>query len=143
MAANTDPGPALIRLADTDRTIPAPDEDVRGRKVIDKHGDELGKITDLLVDDDATHVRLLVIEDGGILGIGAKESYLPVEAITEIQPDEVFVDTDVRTVAGAPQYDPAIDVKAKYYERVYGHYGYKPSWTDVPSNGTPYRNPGI
>lgn len=120
--------PSLLRLSDTDRTIANSAEDVRGRKVIDSGGEQLGKITDLLIDDTASHVRFLVVEHGGILGIGASQSFIPVETITEYNDDEVYVGTDLQTVAGAPEYDPQIAMPQSFYENTYGYYGYSPFW---------------
>lgn len=122
------PNPTLLPISDTDRTIPNTAEDVRGRKVIDTDGEDLGKVSDLLVDDTASHVRFLVVEHGGILGIGASRSYLPVEMITSYSDKEVFVNTDRRAVAGAPNYDPEIGPPEQFYENTYGYYGYPPFW---------------
>ncbi len=140
-AAESPNRPTLIKLGDTDRNIADPDEDVRGRVVIDVNGEELGKVADLLVDDTASHVRFFLVEHGGILGIGATETFIPVDAITEITPDSVWVDRDMRTVAGAPQYDPEIGTEAEFYKDVYGYYGVAPFWTPgympppLPHNG--------
>lgn len=135
--------PTMIRLSDTDRTIPNPDEDIRGRKVVDRDGERLGKVSDLLIDDSAMRARFLIVEHGGILGIGATQSFIPVEAVTSIDTDDVQVNTDVQTVAGAPVYDPEITVHPEYYEQVYGYYGVTPYWTvDTDSRESPgYQSP--
>lgn len=126
--------PTMIRLSDTDRTIPDPDEDIRGRKVVDRGGEQLGKVVDLLVDDDAMRARFLVVEHGGILGIGSTQSFIPVESVAGIDGDEVRVNTDADAVAGAPGYDPQIAIHPKYYEDVYGYYGVTPYWTVGPDS---------
>jgi len=126
--------PTMIRLSDTDRTIPDPDEDIRGRKVVDRDGEQLGKVVDLLVDDDALRARFLVVEHGGILGIGSTQSFIPVESVAGIDGDEVRVSTDADAVAGAPGYDPQIAIHPKYYEDVYGYYGVTPYWTVGPDS---------
>lgn len=133
--ADAELGPALLRLTETDRTIPNPDEDVRGRKVTDSDGEELGKIGDLLVDDTARQVRFLVVQHGGILGIGASEVFIPVDAITDITDDEVFVDTSREKISNAPQYDPEIGTETDFYQDVYGYYGVTPFW--APGYTTP------
>lgn len=135
------PGPTMIRLGDTDRTIPDPHDDVRGRKVVDRNGEKLGKVADLLVDDDALSALFLVVEHGGILGIGATQSFIPVEAVTNVTEDEVSVDTDLRTVAAAPVYDPEIAVAPKYYEDVYGYYGVSPRGMGGPETDDPRERP--
>jgi sporulation protein YlmC with PRC-barrel domain len=124
----------MIKLGDTDRTIPNPDEDIRGRKVVDRNGEQLGKVTDLLIDDAAMRARFLIVEHGGILGIGATQSFIPVEAVTSIEEEGVQVATDLQTVAGAPVYDPEIALEPQYYENVYGYYGVTPYWTVGPDS---------
>jgi sporulation protein YlmC with PRC-barrel domain len=124
----------MIKLGDTDRTIPNPDEDIRGRKVVDRNGEQLGKVTALLIDDAAMRARFLIVEHGGILGIGATQSFIPVEAVTSIEEEDVQVATDVQTVAGAPVYDPEIALEPQYYENVYGYYGVTPYWTVGPDS---------
>lgn len=131
------PNPALMRISDSTQTIPNPAEDVRGRKVIDAQGEKLGKVTDLLIDDTANHVRFLLVEHGGILGMGATQSFIPVETITEYTDDDVYVNTDRQTVAGAPAYDPEIAADSTFYENTYGYYGYAPFW----AGGAPPQDP--
>lgn len=124
-----EPGPAMIKLSDSDRTILDEEADIRGRQVVDADGNELGKVADLLIDDEGRAVRFLVVAHGGILGIGATQSFIPVEAIAHIDADRVTVNTDLKTVAAAPQYDPEIGDDAGYYSDVYGYYGVAPFWT--------------
>ena len=98
--------PTLSRLHDIDRTISTSDEDIRGRMVKDKGGREIGKIEHLLIDDVEQKVRLMEIASGGFLGLGETKSYIPVEPITPITTDEVYISPTAEHVAGAPPYDP-------------------------------------
>jgi len=41
----------LHRLSDSNLTVKDPDADVRGRKVLDKAGEEIGSVDDLTIDD--------------------------------------------------------------------------------------------
>jgi hypothetical protein len=43
--------PTLRRLRDMDQTVATPDEDIRGRMVKDRDGQDLGWIDTLLIDD--------------------------------------------------------------------------------------------
>ncbi|GAA0910643.1 hypothetical protein GCM10009557_85040 [Virgisporangium ochraceum] len=95
----------------------------------DPDGAELGTVKDLLVDLAEKKVRFVSVESGGLLGIGATVSFVPVEAVVDVD-DEVRVDQTAAKVAEAPSYDPDL-VEAPpidYYESVYGHYGYPPFW---------------
>lgn len=119
----------LVNLSDTDRVIADPADDIRGRTVRDPHGEDLGKVDDLLVDTDAGKIRFLRVESGGVLGIGATHVFIPVEAVTEVG-EEIRINQSAGKVAGAPRYDPEV-VEASatdYYDQVYGYYGYPPFW---------------
>ncbi|GHH43224.1 PRC-barrel domain-containing protein [Streptomyces candidus] len=120
--------PALIKLSDTDQTVAAQEEDIRGRTVIAADGEELGRVDDLLVDDTERKVRFLLVEHGGFLGIGQKKTFVPVDAVTRIAEDQVFIDRSQQQVSDAPAYDPDLVVEQEYTEGVYSHYGYMPFW---------------
>ncbi len=127
MTANGNKAATLLRLSETGLTVSFPEEDVRGRKVLDRTGEELGTVDDLLVDDVEHKVRFLEVGSGGILGLGEQKVMIPVDAISRIADDAVRVDQDRERVAGAPHYDPAI-TRDTYWEEVYGYYGYGPYW---------------
>lgn len=118
----------LIRLKDTDETIADTAADIRGRRVVDKDGQTLGKIDALLIDEKEQKVRFLEVESGGFLGLGEKKSLIPVDAITGIGADEVRVGHTSQKVAAAPAYDPEFVKKASFYGDTYGFYGYMPYW---------------
>jgi sporulation protein YlmC with PRC-barrel domain len=142
----------LVRLSDTELTVADPAEDVRGRTVVDKDGEEVGEVDDLLVDDREHHVRFLRVSSGGFLGLGATKLLIPVEAITRISDTAVYVDQTRQHMAGAPPYDPDLvheDVAegayagAGYYSDLYRYYGYPPYWAPgyVPPPYPYYRKP--
>ena len=93
---------ALRRLSDTELTVADPAEDIRDRKVIDRDGEELGEVDDLLIDERDKRVRFLEVASGGFLGIGEKKFLLPVEAITRISEDTVYVNQTRQQIVGAP-----------------------------------------
>jgi len=122
---------ALRRLSDTELTVADPAEDIRDRKVVDRDGEELGEVDDLLIDERDKRVRFLEVASGGFLGIGEKKFLLPVEAITRISEDTVYVNQTRQHIVGAPAYDPDLiheDAGEGYYGDVYKYYGYPPYW---------------
>lgn len=130
----------LVRLSDTKLTVADPAEDIRDRNVVDRNGDEIGDVNDLFIDDREKRVRFLEVASGGFLGLGEKKVLLPVDAITRISDDTVYVNQTRQHVAGAPDYDPDLiheDAgEGSYYGNVYRHYGYTPYW------GPGYMYPG-
>lgn len=118
----------LVRLGDTDLTLADPAEDIRGRKAVDRNGDEIGTVQSLLVDDAETKVRFLEVESGGFLGLGGESRLVPVDAVTEVTDDLVRIDQTRERVHEAPEYDPELAQTVDYYGDVYGYYGYAPFW---------------
>lgn len=82
----------LLRLDDSDQTLADPVADIRGRKVIDRNGEEVGEASALLIDDKEHSVRFLEVESGGFLGLGEKTSFIPVDAVTTITAYQVKID---------------------------------------------------
>lgn len=122
----------LLRLSDTELTVADSAEDVRGRKVIDKDGETIGEVSDLIVDNRETHVRFLEVASGGLFGLGRQKSSIPVDVITRIRDDAVYINQTRQRISEAPPYDPDLiheDVgDESYYGHVYCHYGYPPYW---------------
>lgn len=118
----------LVKLSDIDQTVADREEDIRNRHVKDRNGEDIGKVDELMIDSDEHKVRFLDVASGGFLGIGQEETFIPVDAITAIDAEEVHIDQTREHVAGAPAYDPDLVDQAPYYESVYGYYGYTPFW---------------
>lgn len=122
------PDSKLVRLSDTNLTLESAAEDVRGYKVRDKDGQEIGYVEDLMIDEAYQKVRFLVLAAGGFLGIGEKRSWIPVDAITTVNAEEVHVDTTIDHIKTAPAYDPEIVEVHPFASDVYNYYGVTPYW---------------
>ena len=55
---------------------------------------------------------------------------IPVDVITRITPDAVYIDRERARLANAPDYDPTIvdDRDDPYWGSLYGYYGVGPYW---------------
>jgi sporulation protein YlmC with PRC-barrel domain len=102
-------------------------EDIRGRKIIDSKGEEIGQVDELLIDDSEKRVRFLRVGARGLLGMHGQKFLIPVDAIVNITPRTVVANMTRDRMASAPLYDPEV-VDEKYLDRVYEHYGYAPYW---------------
>jgi sporulation protein YlmC with PRC-barrel domain len=109
--------------------IADPATDVRGRKVVDKAGEEIGSIDDLMIDDDELKIRFLRVVSGGFIGIGETMFLIPVDAVMQVTHDAVQIDQTREHVAGGPGYDPELVTNETYWNNVYSYYGYRPYWT--------------
>jgi CBS domain-containing protein len=94
----------------------------------------LGEVEDLFIDEHEQKVRFLEVTSGGFLGLGATKFLLPVDTITHLTVDAVYINQSRERVAGAPRYNPTL-VEERYVSDVYSHYGYPPYW------GSDYRYP--
>ncbi len=133
----------LYRLSDTEMMVAHSGEDIRGRKVLDSAGDEIGVVDDLLIDDREKKVRFLRVATGGFLGLAATKILIPVDAITLVHTDHIHIDRTREHMSGAPTYDPEIiKLDQEYLERVYGYYGFGPFW-GAGYIYPPYPNPTV
>jgi osmotically-inducible protein OsmY len=102
----------LVRLGDSDFDL-AGEDDIRGRRVIDRNGNDIGTVDDLIVDPDRRRVRFLQVTSGGFLGIGGTMLLVPVE-ITDVARDMVTVTGQVGRVAGATRFSPTLHERGEY-----------------------------
>jgi len=123
------PAGTIVRLDDTALTVADPADDVRGNKVVDSNGDEIGDVEGLMIDETERRVRFLEIGSGGFLGLGERKRLIPVEAITRIEGDTIHIGRERTHVAGAPEYDPDVVPASRYYEDQYGYWDYPPFWS--------------
>ena len=129
----------LVRLADTELTVADTADDVRGKPVVDRAGEEIGEVDDLVVDEDEGRVRLLQVGEGGFLGIGKKKVLIPVDAVTSVA-DVVTVDTEREHVAAGPVYDPDLVLRQDTVAGLYDYYGMLPYWhAGYRAPGFPFR----
>lgn len=131
----------LFHLGDTNLVFPDDREDIRGRKVLDANGKEIGTIDDLLVDERNRKVRFVQISSGGFLGLGATKFMIPVEAISRINNDEVVVNESSDNSGVALRYSPRLTETRDVDNRSNWSWGasYMPlggyaPWTDFTRN---------
>ncbi len=118
----------IYTLGDRGMTVDGPANDVRGRTVRDKDGIRLGTVSDLLVDDQESKIRFLLVEHGGVLGFGRTKTLIPVDAVTKITEQDVEIDQSGDRVASSPGYAPDLVDNRPYHASVFDHYGYEPYW---------------
>jgi sporulation protein YlmC with PRC-barrel domain len=120
----------LVDLDDTHLMLAHLEDDVRGRRVVDRDGHMIGRVDHLLVDEADRHVRFLEVGRGGFLGFGKRERFIPAEAVTGL---DVTVHVDLEQGVGAdhPAYDPELVEAPEDLGFPFGFDGY-----------VPYRAPG-
>ncbi|GAB2917767.1 hypothetical protein GCM10027047_14350 [Rhodococcus aerolatus] len=118
----------IYTLGDRGLTVDGSANDVRGRTVRDKDGHGIGRVSELLVDDQTSKVRFLLVEHGGFLGFGATRTLIPAEVVTQTTEHEVRIDRSRDRVAAAPGYDPDLVDDRPHHADIYAHYGLTPDW---------------
>ncbi len=120
----------LVKLSDANLTVSDPDQDIRDRKVIDEHDDEIGHVSGLFIDQNDKKIRMLQVAAGGFLGLGERHFLIPVEAVSSVTQDEVRINQTRERVVNSPAYDPNLEeVRSReFWEPYYRYYGYAPSY---------------
>ncbi len=119
----------LLKLSESGFTLTDTNEDIRGFKVLDHQGEDIGEIDDLMIDDRERKVRFLLVGAGGFLGLGTKKFMVPIEAVTRIHDGHVHLDRAREHVAQSPHYAPDIvPLDQTAAGTVYSHYGFPPYW---------------
>src|SRR5437868_6034476 len=116
---------SLLRSGDTAMRRGDPDEDVRGRRVVDRNEDEIGVISELLLDEEEHRVRFLEVQSEGFLHLAATAFLIPIDAVGGVSADAVHIDQSREQVAGAPRYDPDQEDE-RFWNHVYDYWGYLP-----------------
>ena len=80
----TPTGATLLKLSDTQLTLSDPKQDIRGRKVVDSAGQDIGEIDDLMIDNKEKKVRFLQVASGGFSS-GERAAFVDNVAIGEQQ----------------------------------------------------------
>jgi sporulation protein YlmC with PRC-barrel domain len=103
-----------------------------GDRVVNRKGEDLGKIEDLMIDPEQGRVGYAVLSFGGFLGMGDKLFAVPMQALKLSREDKWFVlDVDKERLKNAPGFDkdrwPDITDRG-FGSTVYSYYNTQPYW---------------
>jgi len=105
---------------------------VIGDSVVNRTGENLGKIEELMLDLETGRVAYAVLSFGGFLGMGEKLFAVPFEALKLDASREHFtLDVNKDKLKNAPGFDknhPPLASDRTWGAEVYKFYGYKPYW---------------
>jgi sporulation protein YlmC with PRC-barrel domain len=133
MATNGRPNDIpLENLTDDGLKLADPKQDIRGRKVVDSSGVEVGHVSALFIDPGERKVRILEIHVGGVIGIGGHHVLVPIDAVVDVAPEVVRIGRTSDYVAHSPVYHPKLILRPErdYWSPYYNYYGYTPYWGD-------------
>ena len=104
-----------------------------GDPVVNRKGEDLGKIEDFVIDPRTGRVDFAVLSFGGFLGMNDKLFAVPLEAMKMSLEDKRFIlDVDKERLKQAPGFDknhwPDTSDRA-FGTKIYSYYGYEPRWS--------------
>jgi sporulation protein YlmC with PRC-barrel domain len=107
-----------------------PASTIKGYKVVDTNGDNLGKIEDLMIDLDSGRIAYAALSFGGFLGMSDKLFAVPWQALSPIANGQTFVLAVPREVLEkAEGFDrDKCPTTLEELSRTYNYYGYQPYW---------------
>ena len=103
-----------------------------GDKVVNRNGENLGDIKDIMIDVENGRVAYAVLEFGGFLGLGSKLFAVPLSAMkVDTDNHQLIFDQSKETLESAPGFDK--DSWPNFSDRTWGasvhsHYGVRPYW---------------
>lgn len=105
---------------------------LKGDKVVNHQGEDLGDIEDLMIDLEGGRVAYAVLSFGGFLGMGDKLFAIPWDALTvDTANKRLVLSVDKELLKQAPGFDknnwPDMTDPA-WGAELYTYYGYKPYW---------------
>ncbi|MGD0012728.1 MAG: PRC-barrel domain-containing protein [Terriglobia bacterium] len=105
---------------------------LKGDKVVNHQGEDLGKIEELMIDLDRGRIAYAVLSFGGFLGMGDKLFAIPWQAFgVDTDGKRLVLKADKELLKKAPGFDksnwPNMADPA-WGSTLYGYYGYKPYW---------------
>ncbi len=104
-------------------------DDVKGTKVYNPAGDDLGHIDDILIDPASGKIVYGLLQFGGFLGIGSDYHPVPFAKLRYDSTLEGYVtDLTKEQLEGAPAYEDNWRSDRDWQQRSYDHYGVRPYW---------------
>ncbi len=120
-------GVTLVPLGEQAESPGGGQQDLRGRRVFDKAGEEIGNVRDLLLDGANGQIRYLIVAADYTIDTTLREFVIPVDAIARLEPDRLFLDHLRGRVLSGPLYDPAAPPPPDFWDGLNAYYGYESS----------------
>jgi sporulation protein YlmC with PRC-barrel domain len=105
-------------------------DSIKSDKIVNRSGDKVGKIEELMIDLQDGKVAYVVLSHGGFLGIGHKLFAIPWQALTlRVHEHAFLLDIPKETLDKAEGFDKdKWPLTRDELSRTYTYYGYQPYW---------------
>ena len=113
-----DGGENIVKLDDFEGELSEPWQNARGRKVIDKNGDEVGTVEELYIWEGPSTVHLIKVS-------GEERSFLiPVHTVTNADEDAIALETAREKVMQSPEFESEDFPDPETRRATFAYYGY-------------------
>ncbi len=96
---------------------------LRGRKVFDRDGKEIGTLEDLFIHQDERRLHYLDVRAGGFLGLGKRIFLIPMHLVEEIREDRVTLNETREQVINSPEVTPRPVLETHDRQAISRHFG--------------------
>ena len=111
-------GSNLVKLDDFEGELDEHWQDIRGRKVIDKNGDEVGTVEELYIWEGPSTVHLVTVS-------GEERSFLiPVHTVTNVDEETVALEVGKVKVMDSPEFESDDVPDSETRRAAFDYYGY-------------------
>jgi len=105
---------------------------LEGDKVVNRQGEDLGEIDEIMIDVPRGRIAYAVMSSGGFLGMGDKLFAIPWSALTLDTDNKCFIlDVDKQRLENAPGFDkdhwPSM-ADPQFGSQIHSYYGARPYW---------------
>ena len=108
----------LVKLDDFEGELDEHWQDARGRKVIDKNGDEVGTVEELFIWEDPSTVHLIAVS-------GDERTFLiPVHTVTNVDEETVALEVGKVKVMDSPEFESDDVPDSETRRAAFDYYGY-------------------
>jgi sporulation protein YlmC with PRC-barrel domain len=110
-----------------------PASKIIGEEVVNRQGEHVGKIDELVIDAAKNRVAYVVLSFGGFMGRGDKQFAMPWEAFEfSVTENKLILNVDKEKLKAAPAFekgDKWPDFSNRIWgESIYNYYNYVPPW---------------
>lgn len=102
-----------------------PDPDLRGLRVLDAEGQEVGTVEDLYVGMSGSSVRLIDVVPTASLDLGERRFPIPFQAVETHEGGEVRLNQSLEKVVASPEYGSELDLAPERQRELHDHYDFR------------------
>ncbi|MFA5516984.1 MAG: PRC-barrel domain-containing protein [Desulfuromonadales bacterium] len=105
-------------------------DELEGAKIQNAQGEDLGELSQVLVDLEAGRIGYAVVASGGVLGMGENKYIVPFNALKVGQDNNLILDIPADKLKEAPQGNIEQALNQEQAREIHQFYGVSPYWEE-------------